>query len=223
MAFHLSAATWKHALVRRGKAAHHKQIALTFDDGPTQRVTPRVLEILRREGVPATFFVVGARAAESPELLRAIVAGGHEIGNHSQTHTPMKVLRRKDIRAEITLCESTVWRIANERTRLFRAPYGLWSRRIVREAMALGYQPIHWSTSSRDWRGISAHAVVRNSLGPVGPGTILLFHDGFGRRAQGNRDAMIESLPMIIQALRHQGYEFVTVSKMIIDSRVGLA
>lgn len=178
-------------------------------------MTPLVLRVLREEGVKATFFVIGALVEKRPDLLRAVAAEGHEIGNHTYNHSSLVIQRRDRVREEISKCADAVWNAAGIKPRMFRAPYGHWNRTVAMEAIAQGYTPMHWTRSSRDWRLKSASAVWHRSAISVGSGTILLFHDGFGKNKAGDRNSLVRALPGIIRSLRQEGFEFVRVSEML--------
>lgn len=206
---------WKNHLVKKLPSANEKKIALTFDDGPTPEITPRVLEILRHEGVQATFFLVGSRIDDHPEIARAIVEAGHAIGNHSYSHQSLRGKSALSIRADIEKAEHSIQSATGQRTTIFRAPYGLWSRRLLDVSESLGYKAAHWTISSRDWRRLSARTITHRCLSKAHPGAIILLHDGFGRHKTGNREPMLSALPTIIQSLRRDGYVFVPLPELI--------
>lgn len=190
------------------------RIALTFDDGPDPRFTEQVLDILRAENVPATFFVMGSRAIAYPEIVQRMVAEGHIIGNHTYFHPnlvkegDLATLEREVMRTEDTLND-----LIGYRTKLFRAPYGFLYNELVEKLAELNYSIIVWSVDSLDWQEDPPAEIAANVLNNVQPGAIILMHDGGDWDA--DRTNTIESLKQIIPTLKQQGYEFVTVPQLL--------
>jgi cellulose synthase/poly-beta-1,6-N-acetylglucosamine synthase-like glycosyltransferase/peptidoglycan/xylan/chitin deacetylase (PgdA/CDA1 family) len=201
-----------------GGAAHEmpaRTIALTFDDGPDPRWTPEVLAVLRRHGVPATFFVIGSQVARHPNLARRMVADRHELGVHTFTHPNITDLPGWRRRTEYAQTQSAIMHATGVRTRLLRLPYSsgvgsLDSRNwaAVREAGELGYLSVFSDTDSRDWERPGVDAIVRNSTPPGGAGAVVLLHDSGGDRAE-----TVAALDRLIPDLQGRGYRFVTVSE----------
>ncbi len=138
-----------------------KVVALTFDDGPDPKYTPKLLEILKAKGVKATFFLVGKNAAAHPELAEAEVAQGHAVGNHTWNHVTMTGLNARRSRTEITRCEQELDRACGPRPHLLRPPKGKWDDDTYEAASALGYTIVLWSlelehhpkhSARRNWR-----------------------------------------------------------------------
>lgn len=215
--------SWKTSMVRTIPSPDSKTVALTFDDGPTQEVTPRVLEILKKEDVHATFFLVGWRVDENPDLVRSILEAGHAIGNHSYSHHSMRGKSAPFIQDEIERTTQAIQTATGQRTFIFRAPYGLWSVRLLELIDRLGYRPIHWTLSPHDWRRPSAKSIIHRCLARIQPGSIILLHDGFGGQRKGNRGAMLEALPTLIRSLKDSGYNFVTIPEQKIPTTISSA
>ncbi|SDE87599.1 polysaccharide deacetylase family sporulation protein PdaB [Fontibacillus panacisegetis] len=190
-----------------------KQIALTFDDVPDPRFTPKVLEILRKQGVKATFFVVGSRAQKHPDLLRQIHQNGHLIGNHSYSHPQFKNRSVKQFQNEIQRTEKIIQRTIGYRPKLIRPPYGEINEGQVKWAKLNGYKIINWNVDSLDWKGLGKEKVKANILNAVGPGSIVLQHAGGG--VGSNLSGSIDALPDVIQSLRAKGYHFVTLDELL--------
>lgn len=160
-------------------------VALTFDDGPDPRYTPQVLALLAQYQLHATFCLVGIHVREYPWLVRAIVAGGHTLCNHTYQHdehigrhTPAQIdsdLRRTD---------DAILAATGRRPRLFRAPAGNWTPALFRELGKEGLVPLGWSADPRDWARPGVPSIVATALSELHPGGILLMHDGFGHREQ---------------------------------------
>ncbi|WP_068781451.1 MULTISPECIES: polysaccharide deacetylase family protein [unclassified Paenibacillus] len=190
-----------------------KQVALTFDDVPDPRFTPQVLKILKREGVKATFFVVGSRAKKHPDLVRQIHRDGHIIGNHSYTHNQFKKHSMQEFQSEILRTEKVIQNIVGYRPKLIRPPYGDINEAQVRWAKRHSYRVVNWNVDSLDWKGLDKDKVKQNVLETVGPGSIVLQHAGGGSGS--NLNGTIEALPEIIEQLKSKGYQFVNVADML--------
>ncbi|WP_214323293.1 polysaccharide deacetylase family protein [Nonomuraea sediminis] len=182
-----------------------KCVALTFDDGPG-RYTGHLLDILRRRGVRATFFVLGENvAADKGRNLRRIVTEGHEIGNHTWNHAALTTLPRERIRNQLERTERLVRRLTGIRMRLMRPPYGATDRRVADVTRREGLAQILWSVDTLDWRD-RVPAVVARRAGAARPGSIILMHD--------IHRTTVAAVPRVIDKLKHKGYTFVTVSDL---------
>ena len=206
-AFHRNSAVFGFALGRL--PTDTKQVALTFDDGPNPTVTPRVLDVLRSEGVPATFFLLGKHVERWPELARKVAADGHGLGNHGYHHRKLHFRGPAYVRVDLELGSDAIEQATNARPTFFRAPHGFrspWASRIARE---LGQTTIGWTLGVWDSDKPGVDAIVRRSVDGCRPGTILVLHDGDGYDPDGDRTQTAEALPRIIHELRARGYEFV--------------
>ncbi|MCG7409330.1 polysaccharide deacetylase family protein [Paenibacillus sp. ACRRX] len=204
--------------LRASNSTHEKKIALTFDDVPDNRVTPLVLDILRDEGIRATFFLVGYRAKQYPALVKRIVAEGHVIGNHTYSHP---LLTRSGIEAFISQLKQTeaiVDDIVGYKPRFFRPPFGEISEDQLQWAGENGYMVVNWDVDSNDWRGIPSSLMERNILNEVSAGSIVLQHAG-GSGMNGYLQNTVKALPSIIKKLRAQNYNFVTVPELFHDQK----
>ena len=190
-----------------------RQIALTFDDGPDRRFTPKILDILHRYRVPATFFVLGSRAKALPDAMRRIAAEGHAVGNHSYWHPKLFREPIGRLHWEATQTDEVIRQTVGYRPKMFRAPYGALTEDMVRELARMDYRVVGWSADSQDWRQIPADQVVRNVMRDVRPGAIILFHSG-GHWTE-DLSGGVQALERLIPTLRSQGYEFVTVPRML--------
>src|SRR5437868_4015192 len=155
-----------------------KTVALTFDDGPDPRYTPAVLDILKAQGVKATFFVCGNMLERHPELGERILAEGHVIGNHSMTHAHLERLRVSAGRHEIVDCERQIERLLGTRTHLFRPPRGLWNAGEFREASKNHFKMVLWSLAFDRDAIHDSQALRRRVVRLARPGDIILMHDG---------------------------------------------
>lgn len=191
-----------------------RYVALTFDDGPHPRYTKKILSILSQYGIKATFFMIGSNVAHYPDVARAVHEGGHEIGCHTYSHPHMKSLSVKELSIELDKCESLFEALALPNPVLFRPPEGFRSQEQVRFLEERGYRVVIWSFDPKDWSGTPSSRMVSAALSGVRGGDILLFHDYIS--GQNNTIAAIEQL---IPKLLESGYQFVTVSELISETR----
>lgn len=185
-----------------------KTIALTFDDGPDERMTPRVLDVLARHGIRATFFLVGERAERYPGIVRRIVAEGHTIGNHTTTHSGLFPLRRSArMAAELERTRRILRTLTGRCVRLFRPPFGVTNPNMARAVCAGGYETVGWSVRSFDTVArIPRRKVLSRMVGRLHPGAVVLLHD----RCE-EADRLLEAL---IGEAETRGYGFETVDRL---------
>ena len=184
-------------------------ITLTFDDGPHPTWTPQILEVLRRHGVAATFFVVGNQAERHPDLLRRIVAEGHRVANHSWSHPDMRTRSEADQRQQIAGTTATIESvIGTGSVRCFRPPYGGYNAATLRAASSQGLATIMWSRDGQDWASPGVDRIVSGNLDIRWDGGrgVTVLHDGGLNRSQ-----TVAALPAMIESLRAQGYRFVQI------------
>ncbi|MCX6935006.1 MAG: glycosyltransferase [Verrucomicrobia bacterium] len=193
------------------------QVALTFDDGPDPQWTPQILDILKEEKVPATFFVVGRNAESHPELIQRILSEGHELGSHTFTHPNLSGISDHQIRLELNATRRLLEGITGRSLLLFRLPYNADSNpdtseelRPLRIAKGLGYVTIGQSVDSKDWERPGADAILEAVQAGRAHGQTILFHD-----AGGERDQTVVALPRVISYLRERGDQLVTVGTML--------
>ena len=187
--------------------------ALTFDDGPSAETTPRILDTLKREGVRATFFVLGKHAERYPELIERIVREGHELGNHGYDHRILAFAGPAEIHQQLQRTDRIVRTAGGPPVRVFRAPHGFRSPFVSRTARRLGYLTCAWSAGVFDTAKPGAAVIVQRSIRALKPGAVLLLHDADGW-GDDDRSQTAEALPAIIDAARHQGLSFVTMSEI---------
>lgn len=186
-----------------------RKIALTFDAAWGNEDTGRILDILEKENVKATFFATGGWVQNYPEDVKAILAAGHDLGNHSENHKMMSELNKEQIRLEIMSVHDRVKELTGYDMFLFRCPYGDYDNRVITTVTECGYYPIQWDVDSLDWKDYGGDAIMRTVCEHknLGGGSIILCHNGAKYTA--------EVLEKIIDELKHQGYEFVAVSELI--------
>jgi peptidoglycan/xylan/chitin deacetylase (PgdA/CDA1 family) len=183
-------------------------IAMTFDDGPSSANTPRLLEILKQRNIKATFFLIGENAASNPDLVRQILADGHEIGNHSWTHPQLSKLSDDRVTAEISKTQDTIKEASGFTPTLLRPPYGAITAR-QREWIEsqFGLNIILWSVDPFDWKRPGASVITQRILSQVRPGAIILSHD--------IHKQTVDAMPTTLDSLIAKGYKFVTVTQLI--------
>lgn len=186
-------------------STQEKVVALTFDDGPAKIYTQQILDILKKQQVKATFFVIGEEVKGNPDLLRRMVSEGHEIGNHGFSHD----YGQRKLLEELNQTEQAVYSVSGTHTYFYRPPGGYIPKNKLTLVKNKGYVVTLWSVDSRDWRRPGVDGIVGNVLKNVFPGAIILFHDGGGLRNQ-----TVEALEQLIDELRARGYTFVTLSEL---------
>jgi polysaccharide deacetylase family sporulation protein PdaB len=186
----------------------HKAVSLTFDDGPLDKTTPEILNVLREKNVKATFFVVGEQVRRFPTIVFQEIQEGHEVGSHSYTHPRLTGLTKGRMAEELDKTEEAILKAAPKPT-LFRPPEGKYNNTLIDLAHDRGYTIILWSIDTRDWTAPSVEDVVNSVLKSVKPGSIILLHDGI------YPSPTPEAVGYIIDNLKSRGYEFVTVSELL--------
>ncbi|WP_269924621.1 polysaccharide deacetylase family protein [Enterococcus innesii] len=181
-----------------------KYIALTFDDGPNDSSTIKLLEILKKENISATFFVLGNMVNSHPEVAKQIVEEGHEIGNHSYSHPDMTQISPDEVREEIFKTDKAVFHATGVLPSIFRPPYGAINEVV---AKSIGLPIIQWNVDSEDWKLRDKDLIVDKVVSAAEKGSIILIHD--------IHKISVESVPEIVDKLRKSGYEFATISELL--------
>lgn len=185
----------------------HPWIALTFDDGPHPVMTEKLLAVLKQEGVPGTFFVVGKMAVRYPQIVQEIAREGNEVANHTFSHMNLTRMDNQRVLNELGQTRSIIRRLTGQDSVLFRPPGGDYTKRTLRLATKAGYHMVLWSVLTKDVSGASVEAMRHRILRRSSDGAIVLMHSGIPNT--------IEMLPGVIEELRRQGYHFVTVSQLL--------
>ena len=187
-----------------------KTIVLTFDDGPDPEWTPAVLDVLARHGVRATFFVVGHQVAAHPDLVRAVIAAGHEVGAHTYNHAELSTLPAWRVNLELSLSQSVLAGATGQHVGLFRPPYSSTPRaldvgdvEVLQRVADRGYLTVLADLDSGDWRRPGVDQIVADSTPANDDGAVVLLHDGGGDRAQ-----TVAAVDRLITDLQGRGYEF---------------
>lgn len=185
------------------------QIAITFDAAWGNEDTPRILEILKKHNVKATFFMTGGWVSKYPDDVKHIYADGHDLGNHSENHKNMSQLSDEECKEEILAVHEKVKELTGYEMFLFRPPYGDYDNHVITNSRAVGYYPIQWDVDSLDWKDYGANDIIKKVCDNknLGNGSIILCHNGAKYTA--------DALDTLITKLKDMGYEFVPLSELI--------
>ena len=185
-----------------------KVCSITFDAAWDDLDTDKLIEILNKYQVKATFFMVGSWVEKYPESVKKFASNGHEIMNHSDSHPHINQLSEEKVKEEITKCADKIEAATGKRPDLFRGPYGEYNNTVLRAAEAVGNKTIQWDVDSLDWKDLAADDIVARVTKRVKPGSIILFHNGAKNTP--------EALPQILEKLIADGYRFVPVGELIL-------
>ena len=170
--------------------------------------TQKLIDILARYKIPATFFVVGEWVEKYPESVKALHSAGHEIMNHSDDHAHYPQLTMEEVVADLNACNDKIEAVRGVRPKLVRLPYGDYDDHSISAVRSIGMEPIQWDVDSLDWKDLSAGEITRRVTTKVCPGSIVLFHNAAKHTP--------EALPGIIECLLREGYTFLPISQMIL-------
>lgn len=185
-----------------------KTVAITFDDGPSPKLTPQLLDILKARDVRATFYVVGQNVAEYPDIARRIVAEGHEIANHSWNHPALTKLGASGVASQIERTNDAIFKATGVKPTTMRPPYGATNAALNRRLdEQYGLKVIMWDVDPLDWKYRNAARVQRAILEGTRPGSIILVHD--------IHPSSVAAMPGTLDALLAQGYKFVPVAELL--------
>lgn len=184
-----------------------KKIALTFDDGPTEH-TLKILDILKRYDVKATFFCIGKNISENPEILKKIVDDGHTVANHTFSHSPLfDFFRKNHVIEELKATNVLIEKITGKKVQFFRPPYGVTNPSIRRALEMTKHKVIGWNIRSMDGISKNSKAIFNRILKHISPGSIVLLHD--------TREQTATVLEQLLQTLREKKYEVVSVEQLL--------
>jgi peptidoglycan-N-acetylglucosamine deacetylase len=198
-----------------GLARGSKQLALTYDDGPNDPHTLRLLEILARHRVHATFFLVGRYVQQRPDIVRELVKAGHVIGNHTFTHPLLTFKSGRELRTQLENCEHAMTDAVGKHSHLFRPPFGGRRPAVLRIARQMTLEPIMWNVTGYDWNAPSVEHIERKVTSQVRGGDVILLHDGGHREFGADRSFTITATDRLISRYKTEGYEFVTIPAMM--------
>lgn len=190
------------------------ELALTYDDGPNDPCTLQLLEVLARQGVHATFFLIGRYVRQRPDIVREIVKAGHVVGNHTFTHPLLIFKPAAEVRKELEDCRAALADAVGQHSDLFRPPFGGRRPAVFRIARQMGLQPIMWNITGYDWNARSVEHIERKITPHVRGGNVILLHDG-GHLAMGaDRSRTVAATDRLLTRYKGEGYEFVTIEEM---------
>lgn len=195
--------TEKEETVKREKALPPK-IALTFDDGPS-RYTEKLLEGLQKRGVKASFFMIGESAERNQDLVRRVKEEGHLIGNHTYHHVDVTKLSDEKAREELKEMDRVIYEILGEHVEYMRPPFGVWQEKLEQEIDVL---PVMWTIDPLDWTTKNVEEIVNKVVTQAGENDIILLHDCY--------ESSVDAALRIVDVLKAEGYEFVTVDQLIL-------
>jgi peptidoglycan/xylan/chitin deacetylase (PgdA/CDA1 family) len=198
-----------------------RHIALTYDDGPNDPHTLRLLEVLAKHGVHATFFLIGRYVRQRPEIAREIVAAGHVVGNHTFSHPLLIFKSEREIRRQLSECQAVLKDAIGEHSNLFRPPFGGRRPAVLRIARELGMEPVMWNVTGYDWNAPPAEGIERKAAKRIRGGDVILLHDGDHRQMGADRSQTVIATDRLIGRHRSEGYEFLTIPTMMERARAG--
>jgi peptidoglycan-N-acetylglucosamine deacetylase len=198
-----------------------RQIALTYDDGPNDPHTQRLLEVLARNNVQATFFLIGRYVQRRPEIVREIVQAGHIVGNHTFSHPLLIFKSESEIRKEMVQCRAALEDAVGKHSNLFRPPFGGRRPAALRLARELVLQPVMWSVTGYDWNAPPAAIIESKMAARIRGGDVILLHDGGHKEMGADRSQTVLATERLIARCKGEGYEFVTIPQMMTKTAIG--
>ena len=192
-----------------------RQLALTYDDGPNDPHTLRLLEVLARHDVRATFFLIGRYLKQRPDIARELVRAGHVVGNHTFSHPNLIFASARKTAMQLRDCEQALNDAVGEHSRLFRPPFGGRRPATLKIARALGLEPVMWNVTGWDWKGKPTEYVEQKVRRQIRGGDVILLHDGSHAAFGADRSQTVVATDRLITRYKSEGYEFVTIPEMM--------
>ena len=192
-----------------------KQLALTYDDGPNDPHTLRLLEVLTKHGARATFFLIGRFVERRPDIARAIVQQGHAVGNHTWSHPRLIFRGTTQTRLQLERCQRAIESATGVAPCLFRPPFGGRRPGTLGIARSLGLEPIMWNVAGRDWNAPRAGSIAHRVSRRIRGGDVILLHDGGHRGMGADRAQTVLATEALLTRWQAEGYEFVSVPEMM--------
>jgi peptidoglycan-N-acetylglucosamine deacetylase len=195
----------KHAIY--GVDTKEKKVAISFDAAWGAEKTPQILDLMKKYNIKTTFFLVGFWVDKHPDMVKRIVAEGHEIGNHSSTHPDFRKIPKEKMIEELKITNDKIKALIGKDTTLFRPPFGEYNNNVIETSNSEGYQVIKWSVDSLDWKDLSPGQMYKRVAEDIEPGDIVLFHN--------NGKYTVEALPDIIEKIQKDGFKIVPISEVL--------
>ena len=193
----------------------NKQLALTYDDGPNDPHTFRLLEILAKHNVQATFFLIGRYVKQRPDIVRELAKAGHVIGNHTFTHPLLTLKSAREIRNELQTCHTAIQDAAGDHSNLFRPPFGGRRPAVLRIARELGLEPVMWNVTGYDWNAPPAEVIERKVSRRISGGNVILLHDGGHLQMGADRSQTVIATDRLLTRYKAEGYSYKTIAEMM--------
>jgi peptidoglycan/xylan/chitin deacetylase (PgdA/CDA1 family) len=198
-----------------GQPRGTKHLALTYDDGPNDPHTLKLLEVLARHDVKATFFCIGRYVRQRPEIVREVLQAGHLVANHTFTHPLLTFKSNAELRKEFTDCRSALQDAIGPHSNLFRPPFGGRRPAVFRIARELGLEPVMWNVTGYDWNAPPAEVIERKCVSQIRGGNVILLHDGGHKQMGADRSQTVRATDNLIRRYKSEGYEFITLPQMM--------
>lgn len=180
-----------------------KLVVLTFDDGPSEATTPRLLDILAEKDVPATFFMLGSKAKANPKIVKRASKEGHEVASHTMYHQNLVRISVDAVKSDVNEAKSAIKDILGRNPRFTRPPYGNINDNV---RSTVGTPMILWSVDTEDWRSKNVDSILSTAMSELHDGAIILMHDVY--------PTSVDAVPKLIDAVREKGYEFASLSEI---------
>jgi peptidoglycan/xylan/chitin deacetylase (PgdA/CDA1 family) len=200
-----------------GLTRGRKTLALTYDDGPNDPHTQRLLEVLAKHNVHATFFLIGRYVQQRPDLAREILKAGHAIGNHTFTHPLLTLKSNAEIHRELSVCNAALRDALGQSVNLFRPPFGGRRPSVLRLARELGLKPVMWNVTGYDWTAPPAAVIEQKVSKQIRGGNVILLHDGGHKQMGADRSQTVLATDHLITRYKSEGYEFATIHQMLAE------
>ena len=195
-----------------------RQIALTYDDGPNDPHTLRLLEVLAKHRVSATFFLIGKYVQQRPEIAREVIHAGHVVGNHTFTHPLLTFKSESEIKRQLTQCQAALQDAIGAHSNLFRPPFGGRRPSVLRIAHELGLEPVMWNVTGYDWNAPPAAAIESKISNQIRGGNVILLHDGGHKHLGTDRSQTVIATDHLLTRYKSEGFKFVTIPQMMAES-----
>jgi peptidoglycan-N-acetylglucosamine deacetylase len=192
-----------------------KQLALTYDDGPNDPHTLRLMDVLAKHDVRATFFLIGRYVQRRPDIVRELVKAGHVVGNHTFTHPLLIFQPAAEIKSQLENCARALTDAVGKHSNLFRPPFGGRRPAVMRIVRERGLVPVMWNVTGYDWNAPSAEHIERKVAGHVRGGDVILLHDGGHLAFGSDRSLTVAATDRLIARYKAEGYEFATIPEMM--------